>query len=121
MTILVEGIGLILEWLGHQTAQRDRADDAVKAVLLAVNETQAYLIDRKNGSQSREREVALARLWTEAAVAIRRSDADFAQLLQMKAEFWTNPRAWPEQTLKELAIHIDAVAGRARSLLGGAI
>ena len=119
MGALTQAIDQIGGWLDRLSRRRERADAAVKAVLLAVNETKAYIADWTSGTRSRKRELLLVRLWTDAAVAIRRKDRNFAHQLQMKAEYWTDPERWTPVDVERAGIRIDAVAGRARSLLGG--
>ena len=121
MGALTDGIAQIGGWLDRLDARQVRADAAVKAVLLAVNETKAYITDWNNGIRSRERELHLVRLWTDAAVAIRHNDRDFAHQLQMKAEYWTDPEKWTSDDVERVGIPINVVAERARSLLGGQI
>lgn len=121
MSMLTDSIRQIGDWLDRLAGRQERADAAVKAVLLALNETQAYVADWRTGQRSRERELILVRLWTDAAVVIRRKDRDFAQQLQMKAEYWTDPEKWTRADVKRAGIHIKSVAGRARALLGGAM
>ena len=119
MGAFLDGIGQVGGWLDRLAAKKDRADAAVKAVLLAANETRAYIVDWTAGSRARDRELVLVRLWTDAAVAIRRKDPEFAHQLQAKAEYWTDPERWTQADVDRVGIRIDAVAARARSLLGG--
>lgn len=121
MGALTDAISQIGGWLDRTEKRQERADAAVKAVLLALNETQAYIADWNSGRRSREREVALVRLWTDAAVAIRRKYPDFAQRLQMKAEYWTDPERWTAADVERAGIRIKTVAAQARALLGGAM
>ena len=105
-------------WLDRRARLASRADAAVKAVLLAANETKLHLArarDRKKPDLDREQ--LLVRLWTDAAVAIRRSDPDLAMRLQMKAEYWANPRNWTRREVRAAGIEIDRIAGAARGLL----
>ena len=118
---LTDAVGQLDGWLDRLAKRRERADAAVKAVLLALNETQAYIADWNTGNRVRERELLLARLWTDAAVAIRRKYPDFAQQLQMKAQYWTDPERWTATDVERAGISIKSVAGRARALLGGAL
>lgn len=121
MGAFVDGVQQVGDWIDKVARRHERADAAVKAVLLALNETKAYLADWERGAKSRERELVLVRLWTDAAVAIRRKDRDFAHQLQAKAEYWTDPEKWSSEDVRRVGIQIDAIAGRARSLLGGAM
>jgi hypothetical protein len=119
--VLTEKISQIGGWLDYLAKQQERADAAVKAVLLAVNETQAYITDWSAGKRVRERELLLVRLWTDAAVAIRRKYPDFAQRLQIKAQYWTDPERWTAADVERAGIEIEKVAGQARAFLGGGL
>ncbi len=119
MGVMTDSIGQLGGWLDRLAKGQERADAAVKAVLLALNETKAYVADWKSGQRVRERELLLVRLWTDAAVAVRRKDRDFAHQLQMKAQYWTDPERWTPEDVKRAGIQIDAVSDLARSLLGG--
>lgn len=108
-------------WLEARRRRQDHDDAAIRAILLAVNETKAYIADTEGGlSASRDRERLLVQLWTEAAVAVRRSDPRLAERLQMKAGYWADPRNWDDHEIRRAQIGIDAVAEEARLLLTSA-
>jgi hypothetical protein len=107
-------------WLLNQREkQLKRDDDAVKTVLLALNETESYIAEWNAGKRDRSRERRLVTFWTDAAVAIRRKDADLAQRLEMKASYWTNPDNWTAADVERAGIQIKVVADDARALLAG--
>jgi hypothetical protein len=121
----ISTLGVAIErvggWLDRRRKNQERADAAVKAILLAVNETKAYIADWNRGHRVRDRERLLVQFRTDAAVSLRRYDKEFAQLLQMKAEYWADPENWNDADVARAGIGIEAVAGKARSLLGGGI
>ncbi len=120
MSVLFDAISQIGDWLDRGARRAEREDAAVKAVLLAVNETKLYIASLDRGEpHRREHERLLVQLWTDAAVAIRRSDPELAERLQMKAEYWADPENWTEHDIKSAAIGIETVATRARALLVG--
>jgi hypothetical protein len=121
LTALTDTVGQLGGWLDRIAKRQDRADAAVKAVLLALNETQGYIADCNAGNRSRMHEALLVRLWTDAAVAIRRKYPDVAQRLQMKAEYWTDPERWTAVDVERAGIRIKEVAAQARAFLGGAL
>ncbi|HYR77562.1 MAG TPA: hypothetical protein VEM96_17230 [Pyrinomonadaceae bacterium] len=109
------GIGL---WLTRRERKQDRDDTAVGSVLTAVNSTKSYTARLDRGEPvDYQLEAQLAALWTTAAVHIRRTDADLADRLQMKAEYWTNPREWKDEEVVNNRIQIDVIAAEARRLL----
>lgn len=109
------GIGL---WITRSERKRDRDDAAVGSVLTAVNSTKSYLarLDRDEPIDH-QAEAQLVALWTAAAVHIRRTDADLADRLQLKAEYWTNPREWQGSEIVSNRIRIDEIAAEGRRLL----
>jgi len=118
MSVLFDAISQIGDWLDRSARRAEREDAAVKAVLLAVNETKLYIASLDRGEpKRRDQERLLVQLWTDAAVAIRRSDPQLAERLQMKAEYWADPENWTAHDIKSAAIGIEAVAARARELL----
>jgi hypothetical protein len=118
MSMLLDAIGQVGNWLDRRDRRGERDDAAVKAVLLAVNETKLYIASLDRGEpQRRNQERLLVQLWTDAAVAIRRSDPHLAERLQMKAEYWADPENWSDNDVQSAEIGIESVAARARALL----
>lgn len=114
----LNGVGL---WITQNERKQERDDAAVKSVLTAVNTTKRYLARRKRGEPiDRDAEAELVRLWTTAAVHIRRTDSDLAMRLQNKAEYWTNPENWTQDEVVSNGIHIDKIAEEGKRLLGAA-
>jgi hypothetical protein len=111
----LNGIGL---WITRRERKQERDDTAVRSVLTAVNTTKRYLAQRERGDPiNREAEAELVTLWGTASVHIRRTDADLAQRLQRKAEYWTNPENWSEDEIAYNSIQIDEIAEEGRRLL----
>jgi hypothetical protein len=110
-------IGTWLMNLREKKLKRD--DDAVKTVLLALNETEAYIAESKETKRDRARERRLVTFWTDAAVAIRRNDPDLAGRLEAKAQYWTDPENWTPADVKRAGIQIKVVAADAKALLAG--
>jgi len=120
MSMLIDAIGQVGDWLDRRARRAEREDAAVKAVLLAVNETKLYIASLDRGEpKRRDQERLLVQLWTDSAVAIRRSDPDLAERLQMKAEYWADPENWSDDDVRAAMIGIETVATRARALLVG--
>jgi hypothetical protein len=118
LTDLLDQVG---GWLDRSHRKRERADRPVTAVLSAVTATQGYIVDWEQAGRDRNRELQLVQAWTEAAVAIRHHDITFARQLEMKAQYWADPRPWTDDDVRRVGIRIGDVAGRARALLGGEI
>jgi len=118
MTIASDALNGIGLWLTRRERKQERDDAAIKSVLDAVNQTKSYIarLDRGYGEDS-DKEEQLVALWTTAAVHIRRTDAELANRLQMKAEYWTNPRQWSDDDVRKNRIRISEIAKEARRLL----
>lgn len=93
-------------------------DSAVEAVLRAVNETSRYIADSTAiRRRSRADEVALVRLWQQAALELRRTDPALSRRLQMKAEYWADPSSWTEREIARADIYLDDIKRIARQML----
>lgn len=91
---------------------------ALLSVYLAANETKAYLATMKRRkSPDRERERNLSRLWSEAAVELRKLEPDLARRCLLTGDYWADPTEWSEQALQEARITLKEVYERARELL----
>ena len=118
MTIASDALNGIGLWLTRRERKQERDDAAIQSVLVAVNRTKSYIarLDRGEAADPAA-EAELVALWTTAAVHIRRTDADLANRLQMKAEYWTNPNEWNDDNVDHNRIRIDQIAAEARRLL----
>ena len=106
------------KWFDRAETRAAREDDALRALLTAVNATKRYLGSRAQGRPvSSRREARLVELWTEAAVRVRRLDRDLAHRLQLTAEYWAQPARWTARDLRTARIRIEEIAAAARSLL----
>lgn len=118
MTI-IEGLKTLLEYFRDERHRReDRADEVLLAIYTAVNETKLYIQDvQRTGKSKPEREADLSRLWTRAAVPIRRFNEDLADRCLMKGEYWVNPSAWTVERIAQFRIGLDDVFKEAKKLL----
>jgi hypothetical protein len=105
-------------WFDRAETRAAREDDALRALLTAVNATKRYLGTRAAGRAASARsEARLVALWTEAAVRVRRLDRELAHRLQLTAEYWAHPSRWTARDLRTARIRIEEIAAAARSLL----
>ena len=116
LSSIVDVFTAVAAWL---PTSRDRADVEVNAVLVATMETRAYLADAssKHARRDRDRERELVRLWTRAAVAIRKTDPDLAQRLVSKAHYWISPESWTPEDVGVAQIRIRDIEEEGRMLL----
>lgn len=121
--IALDEILAFLKWvtemaLGHNQAKQERIDAAVKALAEALTHTRLYIADHGPGAATdRLREKAITERWDEAAQALRRVDANLAEIAAIKATYWTDPRNWSGTLTDEAAIAIDNLQQRYQALL----
>jgi hypothetical protein len=77
---LIPGLGKLLDYFAVERHRRDdKVDAALTAIYAAATETKLLLADSaKSNLRDRDREQAVARLWSRAAVPVRRFDPDLA-------------------------------------------
>ena len=98
---------------------RELADNALRAISHALNETYLYYRDIERGKERNpEVEAQLSRYWSAAAIPIRHIDRGLAQTCERKSEYWLNPDTWDEAKVTETGIGLDDVRKKYRALLG---
>jgi hypothetical protein len=95
----------------QEKGRRDKAyDDALKAIGDALVETKLYLAQcQEKNSENRKNEPSLARLWIQAALAIRRYDPMLAERCFSKSDYWTDPAKWDAIQVREAGIKIERI------------
>ena len=116
---MIEGLKTLLEYFRDERHRReDHADEALLAIYAAANETKLYIQDvQRTGKSKPDREEELSRLWTRAAVPIRRFNADLAERCLIKGDYWVNPSAWTVEQIAQFRIGLDDVFREAKKLL----
>ncbi len=114
---LLAAIGLIRE---NQKLKGERIDKALYALYAALNETKDYVYSLNRGIQrNREREYAIAKLWSDASVPLRTIDRDLAERCFIKSGYWLEPDTWSELMIKKKRIGLNQVLKSTRDLLMG--
>lgn len=110
--------GLIDTITNLQKDKRVLADDALKAISQALNETYLYYRDIEDGQErDSSREAQLSRLWAAAAIPLRHIDMELSQICEYKAEYWINPETWDNFKNGHLGIGLESVREKYRTLL----
>jgi hypothetical protein len=110
--------GLVPSLLSLSKDRRELRDAALRAVLVALDETYLYYRDLGRGRpRDLDREVQLVRYWSAAAIPMRHVDPDLAQRCDQKAEYWLNPDNYTPDHVKELDIGLESVRNAYRTLL----
>ena len=111
-------LGLLGPIAQLQKDRRELADDALRAVSHALNETFLYFRDFERGQEiDHQREAELMRLWSAAAIPLRHIDHELSELCEHKAEYWLDPRSWDTQRIDQLGIGLETVRDRYRRML----
>ena len=98
--------------------RRELADNALRSISNALDETYFYYRDIDAGSlRNKERELQLSKYWSASAIPIRHMDPELAEKCDRKAEYWVNPDHWDHSRTEELGISLDQVREKYRTLL----
>lgn len=119
LTEIVKSLfGLVPNLLSLPKDQRERKDAALRAIVIALDETYLYYRDQANGRErDLEREGQLAKYWSAAAIPMRHVDPVLAERCDLKAEFWLNPEQYTGEAVQALNISLDSVRSAYRGLL----
>lgn len=110
--------GVVPNLLSLSKERRELRDNALRAILVALDETYLYYRDIERGKErSEEREALLARYWSASAIPMRHIDRDLARRCDVKAEYWLNPERYEIDQIKELGIGLESVRNAYRTLL----
>ncbi|HTA59652.1 MAG TPA: hypothetical protein VK805_15935 [Candidatus Baltobacteraceae bacterium] len=132
-SILLKAADSILGWLGllrkEQLGRGERERRAIKALYIALNETNLYFrrLDRPHLARSKQErkefqrniraEEALSRLWIEASVELRDINPDLADRCFLKGTFWADRDQWSDEDVQRANITLQKVVRDARAFL----
>ncbi len=112
---LLAAIGLIRE---KQKERTQRTDEALYALYAALNETKEYVSFLDAGKErDRKREFAIANLWQDASVPLRKVDPELATRCFDKGSYWYEPEAWSDLMINRKKIGLNQVIKSMRELL----
>ena len=112
---LLSAIGLIKE---KQKERSERVDQALYTLYAALNETKSYVSFLNSGKErDRNREFAIAKLWQDASVPIRKADPELAGRCFDKGSYWYEPEAWSNLMINRKRIGLNQVIESTRELL----
>lgn len=113
--MLSEILDKLVQLLGPiATATKERKsekDFALRSISNALIETHFYYseIASSFGKRDAEREKALVKLWSVAAIPIRHFDIELSNICDEKAMYWINPESYNSDKIKELGISLDNI------------
>jgi hypothetical protein len=112
---LLAAIGLIR---AKQKEKSERTDQALYALYTALIETKAYVFSLKSGKErDRKKEFAIAELWHDASVPLRKVDRDLAERCFIKGSYWLEPDTWSELRVNRKRIGLNQVLKSVHELL----
>lgn len=110
--------GLVPSLLALPKEQRERKDAALRAIVIALDETYLYYRDQsKQRERDMGREAQLAKYWSAAAIPMRHVDTGLAERCDFKAEYWLNPDNQTNEGIANLNISLDSVRAAYRALI----
>lgn len=116
MSTLSRNLDQVAGWIAGADVEPD--DASVAVVLTALNATIHEIGRQRNlGRKQVQADRSLVTAWQAAALAIRRTDADLARRLQMKAEYWADPNNWTQYDIERADISIARIGPTIRNLL----
>jgi hypothetical protein len=118
MKFVIDGLkGAFDRILAFRRERRELADNALRAVSHALNETYLYYSRYERAGPNKETEEQLSRYWAAAAIPLRHIDPEFAMICENKSEYWTNPEHFSSADIKNFGIGLSEVRQRYRSRL----
>lgn len=110
--------GLVPNLMALPKERRELRDSALRAILVALDETYLYYRDRERGKKrDPDREAQLVKYWSAAAIPMRHVDRNLSLRCDRKAEYWLNPDHYDDDVIEELGIGLESVRNAYRTLL----
>lgn len=98
--------------------KRELRDNALRALVHALNETHIYYRRLERGKpRNDELEEQLVRYWSAAAIPLRHIDRELASRCNIKAQFWIRPEDYSDREVERLGITLEAVRNAYQTLL----
>ena len=119
-TILSAFAGLLkfVQWVHDHNKQQDEImRTALTTIYTAAQETKAYLMV-KDSERNRMTEIALSKLWANAAATAANFDSEWSKIASLKDDYWQNPDEWTEKEIERAGIKLDEIIPKVKELLG---
>lgn len=122
MSLLPEVLGVIERFLLRRKANRGRREVehrvAVESVLAAVIATERYVFDRSRGRESSgSLESNLAKLWSKAALDVRKVDRRLSRIALLTSLAWANPRLLEDPKYRDVRSQLGLIRQQCEWLL----
>lgn len=111
-------LGVIPTIVSLSKDHREKKDNALRATVIALDETYLYYRDLDKGkSRCDDREALLVKYWSAAAIPMRHIDMDLTQRCMKKAEYWLDPGRYSAEDIREFGIGLESVRNAYKTLL----
>lgn len=119
LSAVISGLfGALPNLLALPKERRELRDNALRGILVALDETFLYYRDiERRHQRDLDREALLVRYWSAAAIPMSRIDPDLARRCDQKSEYWLNPDRYDAGAVAELGIGLESVRNAYRTLL----
>jgi len=116
---ILEGLRNMLGHIATATNERLQLKDAaLRAISYALDETYLYYRDIEHGHlPNRDKEAALVKYWSAAAIGLRHFDQNLASICDNKAEYWVNPENYNNADIERLGIELHGMRKAYRQML----
>lgn len=118
-TMWLESFQVILQeikgYLNRNKAKKEKAFEAIEAILKASNRTSIFITKQRKGTYKSD--VVLSELWLEAASKVRDLDLDLYMKLLENAEYWANPKEWDDNRIERAKTFLLELKRTSKKLL----
>jgi hypothetical protein len=113
---IVDVVRLLLE---SKKAKRADRTAAMGAVLDALQSTERYVIERKDGAaQDKDREWALAEKWRQASIVLSVIDPEFGAVCWNKGGYWMASDVWTDEMIDAKRIALSRIDTKMKNFMG---
>lgn len=109
------GLGLIKDIIHSEKDKKKKAYEAVEAINDAADETMIFLAESKDKAEKPNR--SLVDIWANAAKTVRDIDEQMYWRLLGKAEYWSDPKKWPDERVKKENIRLEDIKRDSANIL----
>ena len=109
---------IVTFWKTNRQQRSDAEAKAIDAILLAANETRAYIADIRDGKQTEDRntEKGLAKLWRSAHTAMVPINYELADRCLIKADCWSDPKLFDDDRYSNIPLDLNSIIDLCREL-----
>lgn len=94
----------------NKRAEREHAEETLRALNDAYYATEAYFSSLKEGDRpTRQKQLAVAHKWDDVSHMIYRYHPNLANRLSLRSRFWREDCAWSEEQRRDANIGLEQV------------